>query len=527
MIRFLCLLLLWACAKVGPPAGGPVDQAPPAVVAHTPAADAVEVPLDAPVELLFSEAMDRSRTQAALFLSPLSPIEPGWQGRRLRLRFPQGLQPGQTYVITLGTGARDLRGNPLPQSFTLAFATGPRLDQGRIGGRVFSRHQPAGGTHVLAYGLNRGQRRLLADPPDYRTQAGNDGGYAFSRLPAGPYRLVAFADADADQTWDPGEALALPSLDLDLGDADSLRASDLDLFAAPGPPRLERVQALDQQRLLFLFGQEVDPAQVLLEIAGLPVEFLYQLPPDRRKLYARTAPQEAGRAYPLGRLEIAGQSPEWGEPVRGVGRPDQTPPALAATRPAAGGILAPQDTLLLIFSEAMVQAELGEVWVADDSAQTPAGRWSWQGPAVLAFAPQAPWTPGTYQLRGRTAGLRDLAGLGLRDSLFALSFTAAPLDCRLGGQVRPPARAPVWVGALGPEQNYQVQADPEGHFLFADLPPGAYRVYAFADLNLNQQQDRGTLEPFAPAEPYTCLPEALTLAAGAAREDLELELDAP
>lgn len=523
-------LLLLACAKVGAPAGGPVDKIPPTITSHFPAADAVSVPLNTQVELVFSEGMDHTRTEAAIFLSPTAPVERNWQGSRLHLSFPQGLKPDQTYVITLGSGARDLRGNALAQSFTLAFATGAQLNQGRIEGRVFAQHQPAGSAYVWAYGPKLGNRRLLADPPDYRTQTGSDGRYTFSRLPTGTYRIAAFADADADQAWDAGEALALPTADLELAEGDSLQAGDLDLFPQGNlPPLLQRVQALDQQRLLLLFNREVAPERTTLEVEGLAVELLYQLPGDRRKLYAHTAPQVAGKAYAISRLEVEGQALKWREPLRGSGRPDQTPPSLASTRPAASGTLTPQDSLVLVFSEAMASAELGEIWVAGDSTQTPAGHWLWQAPALLVFAPQIPWAPGVHRLQARINTLRDLAGLPLRDSLFTLSFTVPDQACRITGQILSPTGTPVraWVGAHSTERNCQVQTNAEGHFLFADLSPGAYRVFAFADQNLNQQQDHGTLEPFLPSEPYACYPEAITLAAGAVREGLELHLVAP
>ena len=148
---------------------------------------------------------------------------------------------------------------------------------------------------------------------------------------------------------------------------------------------------------------------------------------------------------------------------------------------------------------------------------------------MLVFVPQVPWAPGSYRLQARTSSWRDLAGLPLRDSLLTLSFSVPEQVCRIAGQVLFPAGTPVqaWVGARIGERSYQVQTDAEGRFLFADLGPGAYRVFAFADRNLNQQQDRGTLEPFLPSEPYACLPEVLTLAASAIREGLELRLVVP
>ena len=64
--------------------------------------------------------MNREQTEAALFTSPAGPLQLSWHGPRLRIAMP--LAEERTYVLTVGTGARDLRGNALTKSFTLAFA---------------------------------------------------------------------------------------------------------------------------------------------------------------------------------------------------------------------------------------------------------------------------------------------------------------------------------------------------------------------------------------------------------------------
>ena len=74
-----------ACAKVGTPAGGPPDKTPPSIVAHAPSADATQVPLDAAVEIVFSERMDRRRTEEAVFVAPEARLSWHWRGERLQL----------------------------------------------------------------------------------------------------------------------------------------------------------------------------------------------------------------------------------------------------------------------------------------------------------------------------------------------------------------------------------------------------------------------------------------------------------
>ena len=122
-----------AVAGLGP-SGGEVDRRPPTVVATVPRPDATGVPAGEPIAVEFSEAMDRRRTAEAVYVSPRSEAKLRWRGRRLEIRLAGGLQPRQTYVVTLGSDARDLRGNRLEQSFTFAFATGEELDAGRISG---------------------------------------------------------------------------------------------------------------------------------------------------------------------------------------------------------------------------------------------------------------------------------------------------------------------------------------------------------------------------------------------------------
>jgi hypothetical protein len=519
-------LLLWVwlalgCARVAPPTGGPVDQTAPTVVGQYPSADATSVALDAAVEILFSEEMDRDRVAEAVFIAPETPWEPRWQGRRLRLDL--SLQAGRTYVVTVGTGARDRRGNRLAQSHTLAFATGPELNRGTLVGKVYRQHQPAAGAEVWAYELSGFTGTVGTDPPAYRTQTGQDGSYAFSRLARGRYRVLALIDENRNRRHDPAEWLALPANDPTVEEGDTVRAGDLSLDRrSPPGPKLQRVQAPDARRLLLQFSGPVDPGSLAVELDGLPVEAVYASPQDSARLYLRTGPQEDGRVYTFTRLELAGAAMPWREPVHGSGRADQTPPRLVDAPPDRG-VLVAGDTLWLAFSEAMYPEVPADFWIATDStAAPPAGTWAWAGPTRLGFVPTV-LSPGRHRLTGRGPALRDLAGLSLTDSL--VTVTAEILDPadlgRLAGRIVGDQEGAAVVCAEG--RNRQVCAPAlDRAFTLGPLPPGEYVVHAFVDRDRDGVRSPGRPVPFAPSEPYGRATGAVTVPRGGVAAEVEV-----
>ena len=96
-----------------------MDKEPPRILSHYPESDALEVARDTAVEIAFSEPMNREQTEAAIFTSPAGPLQLSWRGPRLRIAMP--LAEERTYVLTVGTGARDLAGQCLDEIFYLGF----------------------------------------------------------------------------------------------------------------------------------------------------------------------------------------------------------------------------------------------------------------------------------------------------------------------------------------------------------------------------------------------------------------------
>ena len=517
MLISVLVALLLGCAKVGPPTGGPEDKEPPRILSHHPESDALAVTRDTEVEIVFSEPMNREQTEAALFTSPAGPLQLSWRGPRLRIAMP--LAEERTYVLTVGTGARDLRGNALTESFTLAFATGSQLDQGLVRGRVYQDHQPVSGVHVWAYDLGTFSGEVGLDEPSYQTQSGADGGYEFARLAPGHYRVLAFRDANRNALPDDDEWLALPASSVEVGEEEVL-AGDLALMRRQmSAPVLKRVQAVHAERLMLLFTAAVDPRDLELEVIGLAVESLYAAPNAEEKIYVETAAQDPSRRYPV-QLALAGAPVQWDTPVRGSGRADRKPPSFVAL---ARNQLAPRDALDLLFSEAMQPAALEGVWTESDSTQALAGDWLWPAPNCARFAPAEPLAPGAYRLAGPTARLADRAGNSFADSLLALSFTVGAETAAIRGQVQAEEMGRVWVAVVHEGvRTYAEWADEDGHFALNGLLAGTYALWAFVDRDGNGKYGSGLLNPFRYSEPYGRYSEPLDLDAGQIVAEVEI-----
>ena len=497
MLISVLVALLLGCAKVGPPTGGPVDKEPPRILFHYPESDALEVAQDTEVEIVFSEPMNREQTEAALFTSPIGPLQLSWHGPRLRISMP--LAEERTYVLTVGTGARDLRGNALTKSFTLAFATGSQLDQGLVRGRVYQDHQPVAGAHVWAYDLGAFSEEVGLDEPSYQTQSGVDGGYEFVRLAPGHYRVLAFRDANRNALPDADEWLALPASSVEVEEEEVL-AGDLALVRRQmSVPVLKRVQAVHTERLMLLFDEAVEPQDLDLEVTGLAVESLYAAPGAEEKIYVETATQEPDQGYAV-QLVFAGAPVQWDAPVRGSGRSDRNPPSFVGlTR----NRLAPSDALDLLFSEAMQPVSLAGFWTESDSTQALAGNWLWPAPNCARFAPAEPLAPGAYRLAGSAAQFVDRTGNSLADSLLTLSFTVGAETAAIRGQVQAGEEGRVQVAAINENgRTYTEWADEEGRFDLDSLLAGTYSLWGFVDRDGDGEYSSGSLSPFRYSEPY-------------------------
>ena len=114
------------------------------MLASSPEPGATNVSPDLRPWILLNEYPQRNAVPGTVFISPLldGGFETRVKGKRLEVRFTKPLPENRTIVITFGTGLKDMVGNPMPQPYVLAFATGDSLDRAEIEGDIYGMEDP-------------------------------------------------------------------------------------------------------------------------------------------------------------------------------------------------------------------------------------------------------------------------------------------------------------------------------------------------------------------------------------------------
>ena len=538
------IAVVLACARQGFPPGGPVDRTPPQIVRTYPEQGAVRVPLDATIEIEFSERVRPGTVEDVLFLSPapLEPLKLKWKGKRLLIHVPGGLRPARTYVLTIGAGARDLRNNMMRESVLLAFSTGDSLDRGRIGGSVWSAEGRATGVLVAAYDLNeRPQPDPARDGADYFSQTGEDGRFTLGFLRRSRYRVFAWEDRDANRLWSVGEeAIGVPWRDVSLLDSLScdgvlLRLAALDTVA----PRPVDARSPDSRHVDIRLSERADAERsadwsaFVLDQGGRPVTlsavFLDDRNPDR--LHLVTERDLNGEFV----LILRGLADAWGNRLDSdtlrfdvESQPDTSRPQVATSVPAdSSRAVLPRQIFDIWFTEAVDTTGAASPVALMDTAERKLNvAVTWRTPDHLRVVP-AEALPAKSWVRLVLDGsrLRDFAGNTLADSSVALWYKAVQQDTlsSISGRIadeRPDGKGPVHVllrRVQGTWQRELVLPEP-GLYLFRDLFPGLYVLEVYRDRNGDGRWSPGCPRPFKPAERYVTYPDTIKVRARWANE---------
>ena len=528
-------LLIVSCAKEGMPPGGPEDKTPPVILNTFPENEAVRVDPNTEVLIQFSEIVKIAQPEDAIFISPFpgENVKYGWKGKALSIKFPEPLRENRTYVVTVGTKIKDLRNNPLAETFALAFSTGDSLDRCTLSGIVESPKSPQG-IDVWAYQIEEDAEPDPANrPPDYRVQCDQSGRFAFSNLAEGTYRLFAVRDQMADNFYQRGEdEIGVPCFDVRaVPAAGSPAIPDIyfkTCFEDTTAPSLVRARANDSNSCTVQFDEEVLPDDgdwlACFEIHdtqdSLNLLAIHEIIPTPLKsdvITLLTDTMTGGCPY---QLKVSGFSDLSGNAIdtnyctadfTGESRPDTMCPSITIMEPNPGtrDVLV-EEAVHLIFSEPMDTTGKGIHLAIDDSTQMfIAGTMDWWGSMELYYYPNILLDGKTaYRVFIDSLSLSDLAGNFLPDTTWKFTTINPDTLSEISGIITDPeatASGSIVVQARTVGKTSRIQETylfESGLYSIKNLLPGLYVLSAYRDSNEDGFYSYGMAYPYLPSERY-------------------------
>ncbi|MBT4784608.1 MAG: Ig-like domain-containing protein [Candidatus Marinimicrobia bacterium] len=181
-------ILIYSCAAVSAPEGGPKDETPPQLISSNPESGTLQFK-GGKVTLSFSEYIDEKSVPNSIKISPRLEELPTitYEDDKLIIHFPDTLLSDQTYVVTINRNLTDERKVAIDQSFQVAFTTGDIIDEGIISGRVYGDEEYA--VHLWKVTSELSDSIFFTDPL-YVTEADKEGNFEFKYLAAGNYVIL-------------------------------------------------------------------------------------------------------------------------------------------------------------------------------------------------------------------------------------------------------------------------------------------------------------------------------------------------
>ena len=204
-IFFIVASLLFGCASMQKPQGGPRDRTPPKLVKATPA-NMTRHFAEKQIHLEFDEYFTLKNQAQEITMSPTMEKTPTFKvsKKSLIVEFKDTLQKNTTYVINFGKSVADVNeGNVLP-NFTYVLSTGSHIDSLSITGTVQNLMTDEKEQKDVTVMLLPTQKDTLwgKKKPTIFTSVDSSGNFSLNNLHEGDYRIYALKETAPNRIFD-------------------------------------------------------------------------------------------------------------------------------------------------------------------------------------------------------------------------------------------------------------------------------------------------------------------------------------
>ena len=524
------ILFIYSCAAIQAPPGGPKDIIPPKLIHAVPANGSIYF-TGGRVELVFSEYLQENSVHNAIRIQPSLPEPLGikYKGRTLWVDFPDSLIENQTYIISINRDLRDEHGVQLGQGLQIAYATGSEIDRGEINGKVYYDKPVA--LHLWMVNSESDLTQFYTSPPDYVTDADNEGNYSFYHLSPGSYRLIGVDRSSAGLSLDP-ERMIYGLSWRNIVQLDSNQVKDgINMRIAERSRKIKLIRGewLGRYWGKLFFSDNISNYEKLLSVHVIkdssiliPTTFLDML--DKKVLHfilPDSLPDDS-------RLTITIPAISQGErtlidsgrvTVRASSESDTS--YLDIINPKNGFEIKPEEDRVVpldIFFSRIMKDSVNEdtIHLLSDTIAIPFSS-QWLSPLHLQIVPKENWIPRSkFSLVIVRDRIFPFFGRSLQDSIKTIQISTTNFIGfgNLVGRIEKPYPQPL-VAELVPFENEQSKqwtvVNSNSEFEISHVSEGKYLLLIFNDLDGTRNYSYGQVDPFQPAEWFRFLPDTITI----------------
>jgi len=190
------LLLLFGCASIQTPQGGPKDTTPPKVSSMTPKNQTRNFNAKK-IVIEFDEYFNLKDEFKEFSISPDQEKAPELKkrGKRLEINLQDSLEKNTTYTLNFGKSVADVNEGNVVKNLSYVFSTGPEIDSLSVSGKVINSlsDEPEKDVTVFILPIERdtlfGKKR-----PSIYTTTDSAGTYKLNNLRKGTYKVYALKE---------------------------------------------------------------------------------------------------------------------------------------------------------------------------------------------------------------------------------------------------------------------------------------------------------------------------------------------
>ncbi|PWJ55239.1 Ig-like domain-containing protein [Dyadobacter jejuensis] len=529
-IAVISLLIFGRCAQVVAPTGGKKDSLAPILLQSYPPNRTINFK-DNRVELLFDEYVIVDNLNQKLVITPEAdnPYSYKLNGETVILNFKKEFEDSTTYTLNFGDGIKDYAEKNPAKNLKLVFSTGPKLDSGRVYGKVkdVKTNQPILDVLVGLY-LPTDTLNPAKTKPYYFSRTDSSGIFSIENVQVKAYRLIAIEDKNRNMLYNAKDERIGFLKENIIGDADSTNYNLTMAISDNTPIRIQRTLP-KVNNYTVVFNKGIEKARVSFETPdSLPhiretnqIKF-FNIEPHSDTVVVNLQVTDSLGTDSTFQQKIAFQQQR--------GKTPQKEPFTMATEPQNNKPLANEFSYSLKFNKPIAFLDADSIRLYTDS---------------VTYIPltdlKQTWNDYHNELKieGNTKAIDSLkwqiplgAVISVEQDTLPLTHLKHPvLDpedyATLSGTVLNADSTTSVIIELLDEKYQVVKQTFQYPYHFIHIPEGKYYLRLTLDSNRNQKWDSGNLEKGLQPETVIFLPEKLHLKSNFEISGIDITVDNP